>query len=462
MSIILAPFAKLVLLFYDVTGSYGMSIILFGLVVRLVMFPIFLKGRKSMLSMSSLADKQKELQQKYIRDRQKYSEELQKLYDEEGVKPSSGCLWSLLPMPFLMIIYAIIRQPLTYLMGITEDQFNVISNLLRGEVLNYKNQQLSLAQEIFLNHDKVVAAVPELANMPQIDFTFLGINLSATPQFMFWKADDVGAAFALWLIPVISAVLGVVTSLVTNKINGYITGSPKPMDQATRSTMLMMPIFSLWICFTLPGALGLYWIANSVFAILSEFANIPFLRKFLAKQEKEKAERKEREKERERLERIAKKEAKKKAAEEMHRIQMERKLNKSLVTASREGIRAYARGRTYDPERYPTFPYEDPNKVAKRQKAEAERLAQEKQAAKEQAKQGKKGKKPKTSPAQAKTKEAETEAPLPETPAAPSKQPAPEAPKTKEAAVAATAEAEEDEGFVEESFLEEPGEDNEE
>ena len=104
MSIILAPFAKLVLLFYNVTGSYGMSIILFGLVVRLVMFPIFLKGRKSMLSMSSLADKQKELQQKYIRDRERYSRELQKLYDEEGVKPSSGCMWSLLPMPFLMII----------------------------------------------------------------------------------------------------------------------------------------------------------------------------------------------------------------------------------------------------------------------------------------------------------------------------------------------------------------------
>lgn len=195
MSIILTPFAKLVLLFYDITGSYGLSIILFCMVIRLVMFPIFLKGRKSMLSMSSLADKQKELQQKYIRDRQKYSEELQKLYDEEGVKPSAGCLWSLLPMPFLMVIYAIIRQPLTYLLGMTEDQFNVVSNLLRGEVLNYKNQQLSLAQDIFLNHDKVVAAVPELSNMPHIDFTFLGINLSNTPSFMFWKADDVGAAF---------------------------------------------------------------------------------------------------------------------------------------------------------------------------------------------------------------------------------------------------------------------------
>ena len=100
MSIILTPFAKLLLLFYDLTGSYGVSLILFGLVIRLILFPIFLKGRKGMLSMSGLAEKQKVLQQKYARDRVKYSQELQRLYEEEGVKPSSGCLWSFLPLPF--------------------------------------------------------------------------------------------------------------------------------------------------------------------------------------------------------------------------------------------------------------------------------------------------------------------------------------------------------------------------
>ena len=182
MSIILTPFAKLLLLFYNITGSYGVSIILFGLVVRLVLSPIFLKGRKGMLAMSGLAEKQKVLAQKYARDREKYSQELTKLYEQEGVKPSSGCLWSFLPLPFLMVLYAIIRQPLTYLMNVTEDQFNVISNLLYGEVLNYKNQQLQIAQDVFLNHDKIVAAVPDLAGMPQIDFTFLGVNLSQTPS----------------------------------------------------------------------------------------------------------------------------------------------------------------------------------------------------------------------------------------------------------------------------------------
>lgn len=445
MSIILTPFAKLLLLFYDLTGSYGVSLILFGLVIRLILFPIFLKGRKGMLSMSGLAEKQKVLQQKYARDRVKYSQELQRLYEEEGVKPSSGCLWSFLPLPFLMVLYAIVRQPLTYLMNMTQDQFNVVSNLLYGNVLDYRNEQLRMAQDVFLNHDKIVAAVPELANMPQIDFTFLGVNLSQTPHFMFWKADDIGAAFGLWLIPVISAALGVVSMIVTNHINGKVLGTRRTMDQSTRMTMFIMPLFSLWICFTLPAALGVYWIANSLFAMLQEVLNIPFLRSFLKKQEEAKVKRREEEKERVKREKQAQAEAKKKAAEEMRRIQMERKLNKSIATASREGIRAYARGRLYDPERYPTFPYQDPNDLAK-QAQEEQKTAKAK---------GKKGKKDQPNqptktekPAQAAQEEKPSTAPTSAAPEKPVPQPAPV--------------PEEEEGFVEESFLEEPEQDNDE
>lgn len=445
LNIILTPFAKLLLLFYNVTGSYGIALILFGLVVRLILFPVFLKGRKGMLSMSGLAEKQRVLQQKYARDREKYSRELQKLYEEEGVKPSSGCLWSFLPMPFLMILYAIIRQPLTYLMNMNQDHFNAVSNLLYGNVLDYKNQQLQMAQDVFLNHDKIVAAIPELAGMPQIDFTFLGVNLSETPHFLFWRAEDVGAAFGLWLIPVISALLGVVSMILTNKINAVVLHTQKTMDQSSMMTMVIMPLFSLWICFTLPAALGVYWIANSLFAMLQEVVNIPFLRSFLKKQEEERVQRREQEKERIKLEKKAQAEAKKKAAEEMRRIQMERKLNESIAGASREGIRAYARGRLYDPERYPTFPYQDPNELAKQQEQERQRQ----EAAKKADKKGKKGKPaPEAAP--------ET----PETPVVPAPQepqetkPTPPAPPA-QPAVPMT---EEEEGFVEESFLEEENE----
>lgn len=436
MSIILTPFAKLLLLFYDITGSYGMSLLLFCLVIRLILFPFFLKGRKSMLSMSGLTEKQKVLQQKYARDRQKYSEELQKLYDEEGIKPSSGCLWSFLPLPFLMAIYGIIRRPLTYLMSMTSDNIESVYYLLYNETLSGRsaNAELSMAQDVFINYDKIVSAIPDLANMPKIDFSFLGLNLTETPHFMFWNQENVGYAFGLWLIPVVSAVLSVVSMIVTNRINASILGTEKVIDQSQRTTMIIMPLFSLWICFTLPAALGVYWIGNSIVAILQEIANIPFLKKHLVQLEADKIKRKEEAKERVKQEKKAQAEAKKKAQEEMRRIQMERKLNKSVAGASREGLRAYARGRMYDPDRYPSFPYQDPNELILAKLAQIEEAKASKGKKKAQA----------AAPAEPEAQQPAAQE-VPETVQA-VEAPAPEA----EAAEAA------EEAFVEESFLEEP------
>ena len=446
MSIILSPFAKLLLLFYNMTNSYGIALLLFALVVRIVLFPLFLKGRKSMMAMNGLADQQKFIQQKYGRDRERYSIELQKLYEKEGVKPSGGCLWSFLPLAVLIPLYGIVRKPLTNLLGMTEDQFNAVSNLLYGEVLDIQTSQLTMAQDVYLNYDRIVTSIPDLAGMPQVDFTFLGMNMAEIPHLMFWQQENVLMAFGLWLIPVISAVLSVVSMILNNKINAYVMGTEKKSSDPTqRSMMVMMPLMSLWICFTLPAALGLYWIYSSLSAMLSEFANIPFLRKFLKTEAEKKVRRAEELKEMERQERERKAAAKKKAQEENRRIQMERKLNKGVATASREGLRTYARGRTYDPDRYPTFPYEDPNKVLKKKYEEQAAAAEAAKEAKAAKKSGKKDKQAAVAAAPVVEETVEKVTPV-ET------APVDTTPVHTEPA------AEEEEGFVEESFLE----DNEE
>lgn len=443
MSIILTPFAKLLLLFYNMTNSYGIALLLFALVVRIVLFPLFLKGRKSMMAMNGLADQQKFLQQKYGRDRERYSIELQKLYEKEGVKPSGGCLWSFLPLAVLIPLYGIVRKPLTNLLGMNEDQFNAVSNLLYGEVMDINNGQLAMAQDVYLNYDRIVTSIPDLAGMPHVDFTFLGMNMAEIPHLMFWQQENVMMAFGLWLIPVISAVLSVVSMVLNNKINAYVMGTEKKSSDPTqRSMMVMMPLMSLWICFTLPAALGLYWIYSSLSAMLSEIVNIPFLRKFLKTEAEKKVRRAEELKEMERQERERKAQAKKKAQEENRRIQMERKLNKGVATASREGLRTYARGRTYDPDRYPTFPYEDPNKVLKKKYEEQAAAAEAAKEAKAAKKSGKKDKQAVAAAAAAPAVEETVEKITPVETAPVHTEPA----------------AEEAEGFVEESFLE----DNEE
>ena len=108
--IICIPFAWLVRLFYNLTSSYGMAIILFTVAIKLIMLPFQMKSKKSMLRMNRMSGRMQEIQKKYANNQQKMGEELQKLYAEEGVNPMSGCLWSFLPLPILMALYSILRQ----------------------------------------------------------------------------------------------------------------------------------------------------------------------------------------------------------------------------------------------------------------------------------------------------------------------------------------------------------------
>ena len=119
--IICIPFAWLVRLFYNLTGSYGLAIILFTLMVKLIMLPFQMKSKKSMMRMTRMNGKMQEIQKKYANNQMKMNEEMQKLYADEGVNPMSGCLWSFLPFPVLLALYSIIRQPITHFMMLSQD-----------------------------------------------------------------------------------------------------------------------------------------------------------------------------------------------------------------------------------------------------------------------------------------------------------------------------------------------------
>ena len=113
--IILSPLVWLLAFFYNFFGSYGIALILFAVVVKLILFPFALKGKRSMIQMNMLQGKMQKLQKQYGRDRERYNLEVQKLYEREKVNPMGGCLWSFLPLLILIPLYAIIRQPIKYM-----------------------------------------------------------------------------------------------------------------------------------------------------------------------------------------------------------------------------------------------------------------------------------------------------------------------------------------------------------
>ena len=110
MGIFLMPFALLLKFFYDFFQSYGIALILFALIIKLVLFPFSLKGKRSMIQMNLLSGKMQQLQKQYGKDRERYNLEVQKLYEKEKVNPMSGCLWSFIPILFLMVLYGIIQS----------------------------------------------------------------------------------------------------------------------------------------------------------------------------------------------------------------------------------------------------------------------------------------------------------------------------------------------------------------
>lgn len=402
MDFIAKPFGILMLWLYELTKNYGVAIILFALAVKVVLLYFSAKSKKSMMRQTRFTPYLKELEARYEGNKQKYQEEVTKLYKEEGINPMSGCLWSLLPFPILLALYRAIRFPITIMMGVPADAYEKITNRLTAMgyavpegARNAAYAQIYQSQFISQNFEKFAHLSEKLKT---IDYSFLGLDLGVQPTFRFWQftAEDGSfwSHFGLFLIPVVSALLSWAQMKISTAMSG---GEQDPQTASTSKTMnWMMPLMSLWIGFAMPAALGLYWIFGSVFQIIQDFV----LGKIFNKQlDAEDAERNERMKaraeeiERKRAEtqrlreegitvanpntskRKVQKGERQKAAEEAAKWQAANKPKKTDKKTedepSRVGDRPYARGRAYVPNRF------DPNYQIPAEEAESASVSAE-------------------------------------------------------------------------------------
>ena len=375
---ICAPFAALVRLFYSVTGSYGVSLILFTLVIKLILLPFQMKSKKSMVRMNRMSGKMQEIQKKYANNQMRMQEEMQKLYTEQGVNPMSGCLWSFLPLPILMALYYIIREPVVYFMNfgtrangqaVLESAKQLVTQLGGSWTVMSNGADGAYAQIEIVKHLANNAADPAVQsffaadpNWINVDYHFLGLDLSIVPTegFQMLKAGAGWAAIGLLLIPLISVAFQVVMMKTTMK------GQPTEGQAAATNKMMlwMMPLMSLWIGFTLPAALGVYWIAQSAFSAVQEYLLGKFYNGKLEEEENERQrlieeDRKKRQEEgRKRQEQQRNQTVQKKSLKEKRQEAQEAKAAKAqkkkttTSEAGRVGDRPYARGRSYKADRY--------------------------------------------------------------------------------------------------------------
>lgn len=297
-------FGYLLNFFYNLIGNYGIAIILFSLVVKLLMIPLSIKQQKSQQKSIKLQTEMKQIQFKYKNDPEKLNQETMALYKRENMSPFSGCLLAIIQMILLFSVFYMVREPLTYMKKMNKDQINSYVNILKDEnmVQNQAYAQIAVISEannikqmqeegteLTESQKKLQEAIGDNLENICTNMDLLDIDLSKVPT---QSTRD----FRVYIIPV----LYVISSFVSIKLTTVTQAKNKqskvvevkaektkkendeenkeskelvkqeeedPMAQANKNMSLFMPIMAVSISLIAPLGLALYWLTNNVLMI---------------------------------------------------------------------------------------------------------------------------------------------------------------------------------------------------
>ncbi len=243
--------------FYDLVGqNYFITILLFTLFTKVVLFPLAWIQIKSMEKMNKMSVKQKEIQDKYKNDKEKQTQELMNLYKENKVNPLSGCLPLIIQIPIILAMFYIVKQPLTYIVQTPQEEIKTYTQqLLNKEDVNEKEMQ---ANELLIakEHNLII-------NMQVIP----GINLGDVPSNVFSKDENKKASPISLAIPILTFIV----SFLLNKYSQKNTQQTPEQAEMQKTTNLMMPLMSAFFSYAMPLALGVYWLFGSMLQFVQQF-----------------------------------------------------------------------------------------------------------------------------------------------------------------------------------------------
>lgn len=248
--------------------NFGLSIIVFTIIIKAVLIPFSIKQQKSMAKTSKLQKKQREIQEKYANNRQKMQEEMNKLYEKEGVKPMGGCLTSIVPMLVILGIFYAVAYPLTNTLHL--DSADVQSALSYVNTIpGYASNANPTYQEISL-----LKIFPNIVNTPTIQGIFSASEISTIEMFqsgfntfgvdLLAIPSEYGLFSGYILFPVFCFLSNVSSQLIMQKVN-----KNQMQQQGCMKVMLyVLPLFSAYIAYSVPAAVGFYWIISAVFSLI--------------------------------------------------------------------------------------------------------------------------------------------------------------------------------------------------
>lgn len=250
---------------YDLVGNnYALSIIIFTILTKIILFPITYKQTKSMADMQKMAPLEKEIREKYKGNKDKMAEELTKMYSEHKINPMGGCLSMLIQIPVIFAMFMIVKQPLTYIMQVPTEQLQVYTQEYLGK--EQVNENEIKENEIRIAQDKQL-----------IDMKFLGMDFADVPSDIFSKDENKKkeTSYVALAIPVLSLLL----SIFQIKYSQKTSNMTDEQKEQQKTMNLMMPLLSAYISFIMPLSLGIYWLLGSALQIVTQFIINKMLKK---------------------------------------------------------------------------------------------------------------------------------------------------------------------------------------
>ena len=276
--LIAIPLGWIMKVVYEVVKDYGLSIIIFTLIIKLLTFPVSYNQQKNMARMQVINPRLAKLKKKYPNNPQKVQEEQYRIYQEEGINPMASCLPTLLTMLIIMGVWRVVCCPLTHILGLGGD-VSQAQTLLTDWLTQNSITEKALSSRPELVILKYAKSNPDIfSSLPGFTDTIHGFNntvlrlidLGAQPSLSpdgGWTA----ANLALASIPFISGLLQLGMTIYT-QVRQKKMNPDAPSMGGMNAMLYIMPIFSVVLAFSMPAGVGFYWVFSSLFSLIQTVA----------------------------------------------------------------------------------------------------------------------------------------------------------------------------------------------
>ena len=280
MEFLYSIFGYLFRILFSFVGNYGIALIIFSVFFRLILLPTTVKQQKSSAKMVRLQPKLKRIREKYQdyspqEKQQRIQQETSELYQREGYSSmGASCLPLLIQMPVLMGLYGVIRMPLTYVLDLSKEAIKAFTDAAMALELTAGKAAAYAESVVISNIDKIVEGAPDVAakyaseieTIRAFDFTLFGIDLGNIPSDIYKQSGITAATILILAIPVLSGLSSLLTSVLMQVRQKKANGGAMDNQQMTGCMMLMMPVWSVFLTWSFPVGMGMYWILSNLLA----------------------------------------------------------------------------------------------------------------------------------------------------------------------------------------------------